>query len=338
MAAKTIENYNAGILGTDHKYYHEQNSCTSSFIGDPMTKLRIGHLSTMYHTSFILMGMDWLEKTGIEAEWKLFGGGPAIVNALENGELDVGYIGLPPTMIGIDREVDIKCIAGGHVEGTVMVAAKNFLTFEECHNNKITFFEQFKGSTIACPPEGSIHDVIIRNELKEVGLEKVIPIKNYEWADMIAEDMADEIIKIAVGTPSLAIVTEKYSNAKIVMRPEKLWPFNPSYGIIATGDMIKNSPEVLLRFIELHDDACVFMNKNTKEAAEIVARTIEVIDADFVYQMYKISPKYSAAISEEYIDSTMRFVNVLKSLGYISKELEITDIFDLRFVEELIDQ
>jgi NitT/TauT family transport system substrate-binding protein len=51
--------------------------------------------------------------------------------------------------------------------------------------------------------------------------------------------------------------------------------------------------------------------------------------------MYKVSPKYSAGISEDYIGSTMRFVDVLNELGYISKKLEQKDIFDLRFVEEL---
>jgi len=62
--------------------------------------LRIGQLTTAYHTSFILRGLRWIEdRIGEEAQWKLFGGGPPIVNSMEKGELDLGYIGLPPTMI-----------------------------------------------------------------------------------------------------------------------------------------------------------------------------------------------------------------------------------------------
>ena len=91
----------------------------------------------------------------------------------------------------------------------------------------------------------------------------------------------------------------------------------------------------LLKFIELHENACELIRENTEEAASIVAKTIEIIDADFVNDMYKVSPKYSASISEEYIKSTMRFVDVLNELGYISKKLEEKDIFNLRFVEEL---
>jgi NitT/TauT family transport system substrate-binding protein len=289
----------------------------------------------MYHTSFILMGTDWLEKAGIEPEWKLFGGGPAIVRALENNELDIGYIGLPPTMIGIDRGLDVRCIAGGHVEGTVMIATPKFLTLEECRNDHTLFLEQFKGHLIACPPSGSIHDVIIRNYIKEAGLENDIDVLNYEWADMIPEAIADGEIKVAVGTPSMAVVAKRYCDSKIMIPPEKLWPDNPSYGIVATHEMIENSPDTLLKFIELHEDACEFIREDTEEASTLVSQTIEIIDADFVNDMYKVSPKYSAGISEEYISSTMRFVDVLNELGYISKKLERNDIFDLRFVEEL---
>ncbi|AKB84734.1 ABC transporter substrate-binding protein [Methanococcoides methylutens] len=300
-----------------------------------MMKLRIGHLSTMYHTSFILMGTDWLEKAGIEPEWKLFGGGPAIVHALENNELDIGYIGLPPTMIGIDRGLEVKCIAGGHVEGTVMITTPEFRTLEECRSDRILFLEQFKGHLIACPPSGSIHDVIIRNYNKEAGFENDIDVLNYEWADMIPEAIADGEIKVAVGTPSLAVVAKRYCDAKMVIPPEKLWPDNPSYGIVATCDMIENSPDTLLKFIKLHENACEFIRENTEEASKLVSDTIEIIDADFVKEMYEVSPKYSAGISEDYIGSTMRFVDVLNELGYISKKLEQKDIFDLHFVEEL---
>lgn len=289
----------------------------------------------MYHSSFILMSTDWLERAGIEPKWEIFGGGPAIVRALENNEIDIGYIGLPPTMIGIDRSLKAKCIAGGHVEGTVMIATAKYHTLDECNNNNTLFLEQFRGLSIACPPAGSIHDVIIRNYIKEAGLDEEIRILNYEWADMIPEAIMDGEIEAAVGTPSLAVVAKRYCDAKVVISPEKLWPDNPSYGIVASQNMIDNSHDTLLKFIELHDKACRFIRENTEEASELVADTIKMVDADFVQDMYMISPKYTAKVSEEYIASTMRFVDVLHELGYISGKLRQEEIFDLRFVKKL---
>lgn len=59
----------------------------------------------------------------------------------------------------------IKCIAGGHVEGAVMITTSEFLTLEESKNDTALYFNQFKGLTMACPSAGSIHEVIIKNDL-----------------------------------------------------------------------------------------------------------------------------------------------------------------------------
>jgi NitT/TauT family transport system substrate-binding protein len=83
-------------------------------------ELSIGYLSTLYHTSNILRGSGQLEEIGINASWKLFPNGPAMMEAFEQEQLDLGYIGLPPAMIGIARGLKIRCVAGGRVEGTVL--------------------------------------------------------------------------------------------------------------------------------------------------------------------------------------------------------------------------
>ena len=93
-------------------------------------RLRIGHLSTFYHTAIILMADEKLqENLGVDVEWRLFGTGPSIVNAFEKGELDIAYVGLPPAIIGIDRGVEIKCVAGGHIEGTVICCERRVQRF-----------------------------------------------------------------------------------------------------------------------------------------------------------------------------------------------------------------
>ncbi len=131
--------------------------------------ITIGHLSTVYHTSFILEGTDWLRKAGIDAEWKLFASGPDIVKAFENKEIDLGYIGLPPVIIGVARGIPFKCIAGGHVEGTVMLAQKEFKGLDEAGDIK-QVLGQFEGKAIGTPPKGSIHDVIARDLVESLGL------------------------------------------------------------------------------------------------------------------------------------------------------------------------
>lgn len=287
-------------------------------------QINIGHLSTLYHTSFILMGMDWLNKAGIHANWKLFASGPDIVNAFEKKEIDIGYIGLPPAIIGIDRNVSIICIAGGHVEGTVLIARKDHKNLSEIGNlNEV--MHQFNGKVIGSPPKGSIHDVIINNMIVEGGFD--IEVRNFPWTDFVLEALIDNEIDAAVGTPSLAVAADRACKAKIIIPPDVLWPNNPSYGIVIRKEMMKY-PEIISTFLDFHEKACNLIRSERQQAAKIVSRMTGIVDEDFVIDAYSISPKYCAALSSGFIASTMVFVPVLLKLNYISRNISENEIFE----------
>ncbi len=299
-----------------------------------MSKLKplsIGHLSTVYHTSFILEGTDWLKKAGIDATWKLFASGPDIVRAFENKEIDLGYIGLPPVIVGIARGIPFKCIAGGHVEGTVMIAQKEYDGVAElCDVDAV--LRQFEGKAIGTPPKGSIHDVIARELIDKIGLD--IDVKNYPWADFVLDALVDNEIPAAAGTPPLAVAAKRFCGAKIIIPPHRLWPNNPSYGIVVRNEFMEFE-ETILTFLKLHEKASNFIRKQPEEAAEIVSKLTEIVDKEFVLEAYKISPKYCSALSPEYVASTMGFVKVLKQLGYISRIVGEDEIFDHRFIKKV---
>ena len=299
-------------------------------------KLRIGHLPTLYHTSFILMSTGWLEeKLNLTVNWTMFGGGPAIVDALSKKEVDIGYIGLPPVMIGIDRGVPIKCVGGGHVEGTVMIGLPDSTSLDETNGDIRAVLEQYKDGTIGCPPSGSIHDVIIRDLINKCSLGNSITIKNYSWADFIPDALTDGELDAAIGTPPLSVVCARACDARVIIEPSKLWPWNPSYGIIVSEELLHNRPNVVEGFLRLHEDACNFIRDDPHQAAKMVARLVEVIDDDFIMQTYQISPKYCAALPNEYIRSSMAFVNVLRNLGYIDRQLEEDDIFNRSLIGKI---
>ncbi|HTY90926.1 MAG TPA: ABC transporter substrate-binding protein [Methanocella sp.] len=307
---------------------HESN--TIWIVMSTSKPLNIGHLSTVYHTSFILEGTGWLQKAGIDARWKLFASGPDIVKAFENKEIDIGYIGLPPVIIGVARGIPFKCIAGGHVEGTVMLAQKQYKSLDELGDiSKV--LKQFEGSIMGTPPKGSIHDVIARDLAESLGLN--IEIKNYAWADFVLDALVEGEIPAAAGTPPLAVAARRFCGARIVVPPHELWPNNPSYGIVARTELFE-SPGIIMRFLEMHETACNFIREKPEEAAEIVAKLTEIVDPEFVLEAYRISPKYCSALSPEYVSSTMRFVDVLLRMDYISRPVSEEEIFDFRFIRK----
>lgn len=292
--------------------------------------MKIGYLSTIYHTSFILKSGKFHRGDLDGIEWTLYPTGPGMMEAFKSGEIDLGYVGLPPVMMGISKGMKLKCIAGGHVEGTVMIAQDSYQSYSELGNLESTL-KQFQGKTIGTPAAGSIHDVIIRNIVE--GLD--ISIKNYPWADFIPNAILDCEIAAGVGTPSLATAASLQFDSKIVIPPSKLWHYNPSYGIVVQEDLISESPDFIVNFLKAHEDACNLLRRHPKQAAEIAASEMGVVDTDFVLKTYSISPRYCAALPPEYIKSTMEFIPVLKSLGYMEKDLKVEDVFDLSFIEKI---
>lgn len=296
--------------------------------------MKIGYLSTIYHTSLIIKNLH-SEIAGEKIDWQLFATGPAMIEGFSSGEIDLGYIGLPPVMIGINNGLDLKCIAGGHVEGTVMVAQDNY---SEVHQGKNldekdlnNVISQFEGKKIGVPSKGCIHDVIIR----EVAANHDIEIKNYGWADLIPYALEDGEIDAGIGTPAMAVAASSIASAKVVIAPEYLWPYNPSYGIITREDVLNEKVEFVGEFLRIHENTCNMIRKFPEKSSKIASAELGLENNLFALETFKVSPKYCASLPEEYINSTMKFLPLLKDLEYLDSDLKVEDIFDKDLIDNI---
>ncbi len=297
--------------------------------------LRIGHLSTCYHTAMLLMADESL-CSGIDAEieWKLFGTGPAIVNAFERKEIDLAYIGLPPAIIGIARGVPIVCIAGGHIEGTVVCAKAQYTGYPEMDTIE-SILRQFSGKAIGVPGKGSIHDVILQGCLRRFGLEGHITVRNFPWADMVTEAVVKNEVAAAFGTPALAIAVAHFAGGQVLFPPSLLWPNNPSYGILIDRQFLASNDNLADQFLMAHEQASAVLRRDFSAASRIIASHIGFIEPSFVRDTLALSPKYCARLTEGYIQATMDFVVLLKDLGYIGRTVTVDEIFDCSHINRI---
>lgn len=295
--------------------------------------LRIGHLSTFYHTS-VLLAAQRQRASGLGIEWRLFATGPDIIRAFEKREIDAAYIGLPPAIIGISRGLDLRCVAGGHIEGTVLCAGTKFRGFPAIQNLE-ELLHQFRGHAVGVPGSGSIHDVIIQDCLDRFHLRGEIELINYPWADAIIDAMAQGRVAAAAGTPALAVALTRYANGAIVYPPSLLWPYNPSYGIVARRNLIHEERGALADLVTAHEGASSLLRKDPEEAARIISLSVGVIDSGFIRETIGISPRYCAQITHAYIRETLRFADTMTRLGFLKREVAAEEIFDTSIVEEI---
>jgi NitT/TauT family transport system substrate-binding protein len=293
--------------------------------------MRIGHLSTAYHTALIISGAGWGRDLGLE--WRLYPTGPAMIESMEEGSIDAAYMGLPPAMIGIARGMRIKCVAGGHVEGTLILGRKEHSPVDEHGVKRV--LQQFNGGAIGVPAAGSIHDIIVRDLLQRKGLEGKVRVKNYPWADQIVEALEVGDIDGAAGTPSLAGVVLQAGIGRILIPPGMLWPYNPSYGIVVREELIQEKPELLMDFLRLHRRASRLLRESPGRASGIVAGVLEVVDEGFVHRVFSLSPRYCTSLPRRYVEAAMAFVPVMCRLGYLSRPLREEEVFHRDLIKQL---
>jgi len=296
-------------------------------------KVRIGHLSTFYHTAILLMAQGSADaRLGAAIEWKIMGTGPAIMQAFQRNELDLAYIGLPPAIIGMSKGINIICVAGGHMEGTVLSGGPHAVGFPGVSDLGV-ILQQLEGLAIGVPGTGSIHDVIIRDSIERYGLDSKIKVINYPWADLVTEAMVRHDVAAAVGTPALAVAINRFAGGKILYPPSRLWPNNPSYGIVADRAFLHREREIVARFLELHEEATAFIRQSPRQASRMIADFVTIVDEQFVFDTLAVSPKYCASLSRPYVESSMQFVAVLRRLGYIQQDIDEDRIFSREIID-----
>jgi NitT/TauT family transport system substrate-binding protein len=295
--------------------------------------LRIGYLSTLYHTSHILRQLGWVEQAlAVECSWLLFGSGPEMVHAFERQEIDLGYMGLPPAMIGMARGIPLVCVGGGHVEGTVMVAGRSFRGLSETDGPAV-FLHQFRKRRVGIPAAGSIHDVVFRALLAEHSIADV-QIVNTPWADLIPYALKRGEVEAAVGTPPLAVLCERECGTRTVLPPDALWPFNPSCGIVVRRELLGDRDRIEA-FLGLHEKACNLIRGSPERAARLTAAALPGLDESFVREVYPVSPNYCASLPRAYVESALRFLPVMNQLGYLSGSPGPEAVFESALIEKV---
>ena len=99
---------------------------------------------------FVMEGMGWAKKAGINLKLTRFPNGPAVVQAIASGKMDIMCFGIGPAMVTRAKGIKLKVIAAGIVEQIAVVAQGDFVKMVEKYGAKkaIAKFTKEKGRKI----------------------------------------------------------------------------------------------------------------------------------------------------------------------------------------------
>ncbi len=298
------------------------------------TEVRIAYFPNITHTQALVMkNQGTLEekwKDTCNVTWTSFNAGPAEIEAIFAGEIDLGYIGpVPAVNANVKSNGEVKIISNATNAGAVLLVRKD---------SGIASVKDLAGKKVAVPQLGNTQHLCLLSLLSENGLKTVdqggdVTINASSNADIL--NLIDNgSVEAAVVPEPWGTTIEKNGNAEILLDYDELFLNGeyPSAVVIANGDFMEEHPEYVKEFLELHKEATLFINENLKEAQEIVNSEIEsVTGKSIAADVLESAFSRMTADSSLNTEAVMTFANISEEEGFTSKLPEEEDVFNTEF-------
>ncbi len=207
-------------------------------------KVRLGYFANLTHAQAVLgVASGDFEKAiaPSKLETKIFNAGPSLIEALNAGEIDIGYIGPGPAIAGHGRSRGeaIRVVAGAAANGVVVVVRKDA---------NINSLADLNGKKVATPQVGNTQDIAAKHFIKDPS--GIIPVPNAEQRGLFERG---ELDAAWVPEPWGAYLVSE-AGGKIILEEKDLWPEKEFVLtlVITTPKFLKDHPDTLEKVLTVH--------------------------------------------------------------------------------------
>ena len=249
---------------------------------------------------------------GAQVNWKQLGTGPVIRDAMVAGEVDIGFMGVSPFLIGWDKGAEWKiCIASGSQPLTLLTYKDNIKTIED-----------FKpGDKIATPALASIQHILLAMEAeKKMGDAHALDnlLLSVTHPDAMAGLLGKKDVTAHFSSPPYLFKELDDPTIKTVLEGEEAFggEFTFIFGV-ATNQFHDNNPAAYSAFISAFNEAVAFINDSPHEAAAILAPQYNLSEEETYRYLTWEGTNYCTTPY-----GLMGFVEFMHKQGFISRKPE----------------
>lgn len=240
------------------------------------SEITIGYFNNITHAQALLMKAEnTLQNAlgeGMEVKWTAFNAGPAEVEALFAGDIDIGYIGpVPAISANVKSKGDVQILTGATKAGSILVKRKDAQI-----NNVSDLADKVVGiSQIGNTQHLILLQLLSENNLKpktEGGNVVVTAIANADMENAMERGDIDAAI---VPEPWGASLLEK--GAKMVLDEKEIYQ-NGEYDValvVVRKEFKEKYPQIVEEFLKQHEAATVVLNNNKEYALKEINKELE---------------------------------------------------------------
>src|SRR5438445_6418307 len=253
-------------------------SCIRLLAQGGVTVIRVGAFPNITHSQAMIgKANGFFERAlgpGVKIDWKTFNAGPAAMEALLAGAIDMTYIGPNPAIQGYVRSNGeaLRIIAGATSGGASLVVRSD---------SGIQKPEDFHGKKIASPQLGNTQDVALRAWLKAHGMKsqdkggdvQVVPLANPDQFTLFLKKELDA----AWAPEPWATRLIREGNGRLFLDERDLWPqgqFITCHLIVSTK-FLDDNPELVKKWLRAHVELTEWINGHLPEAKKILNQQVQ---------------------------------------------------------------
>lgn len=311
------------------------------------TTLEVGYIPIIPMSQlFVMEGEGWVEDADIELKKTRFQSGPAIVQALASGNLDVAYMGIAPAMAARARGIDIRVVASNVIEQVALIARSDladYIARAATPKEALAKFTADKGRKpkIATLPKGSVPDTVLRHWLiKVAGLsESDIDIVGMGATRVQQALLAGSIDGASILEPIISIVQQRDPAIKVVVYGSGMFENTPGAVLVVRGELVRKTPAIVQQLVAMHKKATDLIIAKPAVAAKHVHKVIGrgLISVEIVEKSVKSPYIKFASNPVDIIKATKQMHDFQAEIGTLRKPVPLEQLFDTSFYTAIKD-
>ncbi|ROQ65197.1 NitT/TauT family transport system substrate-binding protein [Rathayibacter sp. PhB152] len=253
---------------------------------------------------------------GVEFEVITLDTTPALSDALVAGTIDFAISGVTPTIASIAQDRDLKIVASAADGGSGFLGGEGISSVEDLAGKKVGYIQ------------GSAQEVALRYYLDQAELTdddlELITIPVPEMASAFTSGSIDAFFGVEIGVS----IAEAAGGTEIA-DPYATPIGRVNIGLVTTGAMIEEQPEVVQKVVDTHAATTAYMADSVDEwLPDMIAEfggDQEVLESALENFWLR------SDLSEEYQGQLGALATQMQELGFIDSAPAIEDVVDTSF-------
>ena len=267
--------------------------------------------------------------SNVKLSSKIFNAGPAEIEALFAGDIDIGYVGPSPAVNGFVQSHGqaLRIIAGAASGGVSLVVrpAANIHTAKD-----------LSGKKVADPQLGGTQDVSLRYYLQQNGL---TPQDKGGTVQIVPTDNSTTLTLFKQGKIDAAWVPEPYATRLVVedggirfIDERNLWPdgkFITTEVVVRTA-FLNAHPDIVNKFLQAHVDTVQYIESNPTDAATYINNELVQISGKGLKSTEIVQALNNLTITYDPLTTTVQTqAERAYSLGFLKSNPDLNGLYYL---------